>query len=153
MAYFLLRHPDAQNFGRKFKIAFSGCEDHACGLAKMHDIGAIAKIQEIDGKQVRGFKVYLGGGLGALPHLAKLYSEFVPAEQMLPMAQAIARVFARLGEKKNRAKARMKFLIARLGMEEFSRFGSKKSFRSCPTMSAGRNEYGEGNGASSPTSP
>ena len=121
MAYFLLRHPDAQNFGRKFKIAFSGCEDHACGLAKMHDIGAIAKIQEIDGKQVRGFKVYLGGGLGALPHLAKLYSEFVPAEQMLPMAQAIARVFARLGEKKNRAKARMKFLIARLGMEEFSR--------------------------------
>ena len=122
MAYFLLRHPDAQNFGRKFKIAFSGCEDHACGLAKMHDIGAIAKIGEVDGKPVRGFKVYLGGGLGALPHLAKLYREFVPAEQMLPMAQAIARVFARLGEKKNRAKARMKFLIARLGMEEFTRF-------------------------------
>jgi sulfite reductase (ferredoxin) len=122
MAYFLLRHPDAQNFGRKFKIAFSGCEDHACGLAKMHDIGAIAKIQQIGGKQVRGFKVYLGGGLGALPHLAKLYSDFVPAERMLPMAQAIARVFARLGEKNNRAKARMKFLIARLGMEEFTRF-------------------------------
>jgi len=117
MAYFLLRHPDAQNFGRKFKIAYSGCEDHACGLAIMHDIGAIAKLS--DGR--RGFKVYAGGGLGALPHQAKLYSEFVPASEMLPLAQAIARVFARLGEKKNRGRARMKFLIAQVGIEEFRR--------------------------------
>ncbi len=121
MAYFLLRHPDAQNFGRKFKIAFSGCEDHACGLAMMHDIGAVAKIQEVDGKPVQGFQVFLGGGLGSLPHLAALYKDFVPADDMLPLAQACARVFARLGEKQNRAKARMKFLVARLGMEEFSR--------------------------------
>ncbi|MBI3696591.1 MAG: nitrite/sulfite reductase [Acidobacteria bacterium] len=117
MAYFLLRHPDGQNFGRKFKIAFSGCEDQECGLALMHDIGAIAKIQNGE----RGFKVYVGGGLGPLPHQAKLYSEFVPAAEMLPMAQAIARVFARLGEKKNRGKARMKFLVAQLGIEEFIR--------------------------------
>ena len=89
MAYFMLRHPDAQNFGRKFKIAFSGCEDHACGLARMHDIGAIAAVKEIDGKRVEGFKVYLGGGLGSLPHQAKLYSEFIPAGEMLPLAQAI----------------------------------------------------------------
>ncbi len=117
MAYFLLRHPDGQNFGRKFKVAFSGCEDHPCGLALMHDIGAIAKIR--DGE--RGFKVYLGGGLGPLPYQAKLYSEFVPAGEMLPMAQSIARVFARLGEKKNRGKARMKFLVGQLGIEEFTR--------------------------------
>jgi sulfite reductase (ferredoxin) len=121
MAYFMLRHPDAQNFGRKFKIAFSGCDDHPCGLARMHDIGAIAKIEQIDGKPVEGFKVYVGGGLGALPHQAKLYSEFIPADQMLPLAQAIGRVFGRLGEKQNRAKARMKFLIAKLGIEEFRR--------------------------------
>ena len=121
MAYFLLRHPDAQNFGRKFKIAFSGCEDHACGLAMMHDIGAVAKIQDVDGKPLHGFKVYVGGGLGSLPHQAALYKDFVPADDMLPFAQACARVFARLGEKKNRAKARMKFLVARLGMEEFCR--------------------------------
>ena len=117
MAYFLLRHPDAQNFGRKFKISYSGCEEHACGLGRMHDIGAIARIEN----GVKGFKVLVGGGLGSLPHQAKLYSEFLPAEEMLPLAQAISRVFAKLGEKKNRAKARMKFLIAKLGLDEFKR--------------------------------
>jgi sulfite reductase (ferredoxin) len=121
MAYFLLRHPDAQNFGRKFKIAFSGCSQHACGLAMMHDIGAIAAVREEGGVRKKGFTVYLGGGLGAIPHQAKLYSDFVPAEEMLPLAQAVARVFARLGEKKNRAKARMKFLVAKLGMDEFAK--------------------------------
>jgi sulfite reductase (ferredoxin) len=59
--------------------------------------------------------------LGPLPFQAKLYSDFVPAEKMLPLAQAIGRVFARLGEKQNRAKARMKFLIAKLGFDEFKR--------------------------------
>ena len=121
MAYFLLRHSDAQNFGRKFKIAFSGCGDHPCGLARMHDIGAIAKVQDSGGKQVKGFQVFVGGGLGALPFQAKLYSDFLPAEDLMPLAQAISRVFARLGEKQNRAKARMKFLIAKLGFDEFKR--------------------------------
>ena len=119
MAYFLLRHPDAQNFGRKFKISFSGCAQHHCGLARIHDIGAIAKTQEVNGEEVEGFAVYVGGGLGAVPHQAQLYSEFVPADEMLPLAQAIARVFARLGEKKQRARARMKFLVASLGVDEF----------------------------------
>jgi sulfite reductase (ferredoxin) len=119
MFHFMLRHPDSQNFGRKFKIAFSGCEGHACGLALMHDLGAIAKVREVNGKKEKGFKVYLGGGLGAIPHQAKLYSEFVPADELLPLTQAVSRVFARLGEKKNRAKARMKFLIAKLGVDEF----------------------------------
>lgn len=121
MAYFMLRHPDAQNFGRKFKISYSGCEEKACALAMMHDIGAIAQVREIDGKQIHGFKVFVGGGLGAQPFQAKLYSGFVPANDMLPLAQGIARVFARLGEKKNRARARIKFLIAELGLEEFKR--------------------------------
>ncbi|MSO20213.1 MAG: nitrite/sulfite reductase [Acidobacteria bacterium] len=121
MAYFMLRHPDAQSFGRKFKIAFSGCDDHACGLAMMHDLGAIAAVREVNGKKEKGFKVYLGGGLGAIPHQAKLYSDFVPADELLPLMQAVSRVFARLGEKKNRAKARMKFLIAKLGMDEFAK--------------------------------
>lgn len=115
MTHFMLRHPDAQNFGRKFKISFSGCGDRACGLGRMHDIGAVAKVR--DG--VEGFEVLVGGGLGSLPHQAKLYREFVPAGEMLPLAQAIARVFAKLGEKRNRAKARMKFLIAKLGVERF----------------------------------
>ncbi len=116
---FLLGHPDTMDFGRKFKPAFSGCQDHACGLVNMHDFGAIAKVKEIDGKPVRGFSVYVGGGLGAIPHDAKLFDEFVPEHELLPVAQGIARVFARLGEKKNRAKARIKFVVAKLGIEKF----------------------------------
>lgn len=118
---FMLGHPDAQDFGRKFKIAFSGCEQHACGLAYMHDIGAVAAIKEVDGKPKRGFKLYVGGGLGAVPHQAKVFDEFVPAEELLPLSQAMSKVFSRLGERKNRNKARMKFVVAKLGIEEFRR--------------------------------
>ena len=118
---FLLGHPDAQDFGRKFKIAFSGCKHEACGLTSMHDMGAIATTREVGGEVQRGFELYVGGGLGAVPHQAKLFDEFVPAEELLPTAQAIARVFARLGEKANRARARIKFLVAKLGIDEFRR--------------------------------
>lgn len=118
---FLLGHPDAQDFGRKFKVAFSGCRDHACGLVSMHDLGLIAVTRTRNGIEERGFETYVGGGLGAVPHQAKLFDEFLPVEELLPIAQAIARVFARLGEKRNRARARIKFLVAQLGLEEFKR--------------------------------
>ena len=118
---FLLGHPDCQDFGRKFKIAFSGCLHEACGLANMHDMGAIATTKEVDGKLKKGFKLFVGGGLGAVPHQAQLYSEFLPVEELLPLSQAIARVFARIGEKKNRNRARIKFMIAKLGIEEFKK--------------------------------
>ena len=119
LSAFLLGHPDAENFGRKFKIAFSGCEEHACGLANMHDIGAVAAVKEVDGEVKRGFKLYVGGGLGAVPHQAKVFDDFVPAEELLPISQSICRVFTRLGERKNRNKARLKFVIAKHGIEEF----------------------------------
>lgn len=118
---FLLGHPDVQDFGRKFKIAFSGCKDRACGLVSMHDLGAIAVKRVEGGEERRGFEFYVGGGLGAVPHQAKLFDPFLPEEELLPMAQAVARVFARLGEKKNRARARIKFLVNQLGIEEFRR--------------------------------
>ena len=121
MAYFLLGHPDTQDFGRKFKTAFSGCEEHACGLVRMHDLGLLAQVKEVDSKPVRGFAVYVGGGLGTIPQQAKLLSEFVTEDEILPLAQSVARVFARLGEKKNRNRARMKFLVEALGIEEFRR--------------------------------
>ena len=121
LAYFLLGHKDAQDFGRKFKISFSGCAGHGCGLAHMHDIGAVAVVREENGVEKRGFELYVGGGLGPVPHQAKLFDEFVSEEELLPLAQAICRVFARLGEKKNRARARLKFLLARLGIDEFRR--------------------------------
>ena len=121
ITYFMLGHPDAQAFGRKFKISFSGCKENACALARLHDFGAIAAIREVDGKPKRGFELWVGGGLGPVPQQARLYDEFVPEEEILPVAQAIARVFARLGEKKNRNTARLKFLVSKLGIEEFKK--------------------------------
>ena len=119
LARFLLGHPDVQEFGRKFKPAFSGCNQHACALANMHDLGLVGVTRTENGEEKRGFAMYVGGGLGAVPYQAKLFDPFVPPEELLPLTQAIARVFARLGEKKNRNRARIKFLIQDLGIEKF----------------------------------
>src|SRR6202521_4600952 len=85
----------------------------------MHDMGMIAVTRIENGKEKRGFETYVGGGLGAVPYQAKLFDTFVPPEELLPLAQSIARVFAARGEKKNRARARIKFLIQDLGIEKF----------------------------------
>ena len=69
----------------------------------------------------RGFEVHVGGGLGAVPHEARLFDPFMTEAEILPTLQAISRVFARLGEKRNRARARIKFLVAQLGIDEFRR--------------------------------
>ncbi|MCI0419613.1 MAG: nitrite/sulfite reductase [Acidobacteria bacterium] len=119
LSRFLLGHPDCQDFGRKFKPAFSGCHQHACGLVSMHDLGVVAETRVVDGQERRGLKLYVGGGLGSVPYQAKLFDEFLAPEELLPMTQAIARVFARLGEKKNRNRARIKFLVHELGIEKF----------------------------------
>jgi sulfite reductase (ferredoxin) len=121
MMRFMLGHPDTMEFGRKFKIAFSGCAQHACGLLNMHDLGLLAVTRTESGVEKRGFTMYVGGGLGAVPHSAKVLEEFVSEEELLPLSQAIARVFARLGEKRNRARARIKFLVKNLGIDEFRR--------------------------------
>src|SRR5213076_71089 len=93
----------------------------ACGLVSIHDLGGIAAKRIVDGKEHRGFELYVGGGLGAVPHLAKLMFDFLPEEELLPMSRAIGRVFAKLGEKKNRQKARLKFVVQKLGIEEFKK--------------------------------
>ncbi len=121
ITYFLMGHPDTQDFGRKFKIAFSGCKDEPCGLTNFHDAGAIAKTRVVDGELKRGFEYVVGGGLGAVPYPATLFDEFLPEEELFPVTQAICRVFARLGERDNRARARIKFLVKKLGIEEFKR--------------------------------
>src|ERR1700722_10752975 len=83
LARFLLGHPDCQNFGRKFKPAFSGCWQHACGLTNLHDIGFIAKKRTENGKEIIGFELYVGGGLGTVPYMAKLLDDFVAPEEIL----------------------------------------------------------------------
>src|SRR5258708_8299741 len=104
LSKFLLGHPDCQNFGRKFKPAFSGCAQHACGLTSLHDLGLIAtkRANAETGQEEFGFEMYVGGGLGAVPYQAKFVDAFVPPEELLPLAHAIARVFARHGEKNDR---------------------------------------------------
>lgn len=116
---YFLGHDDIQDFGRKVKIAFSGCEHEACGLVKMHDLGFLARVVEVDGQPVHGFRLYVGGGLGTVPHQAKVLYDFVPETEIMPVSQAIFRVFARLGEKKNRNRARLKFLVGDLGIDAF----------------------------------
>ena len=115
---FLVRNKYNQNLGRKFKITFEGCaSDHSA--LRVHDIGLWAVTRTRNGKLERGFRVYLGGGLGAAPHLAKLYAEFLPVEELFNLAAAALRLFDRYGERKARMKARMKFLVETLGWEVF----------------------------------
>ncbi|RZS92236.1 HEPN domain-containing protein [Aquimarina brevivitae] len=113
---YFLRNPICQEMGRKFKVSFSGT-DQDTGLSYMHDLGFIAKINN----GVRGFKVMLGGGLGSQPrHADELYS-FLPSEKIIPLMEGVLRIFDRHGERKSRAKARMKFLIKDIGVEAFKK--------------------------------
>ncbi|GAA4279746.1 HEPN domain-containing protein [Gaetbulibacter aestuarii] len=110
---FFLRHPICQEMGRKFKVSFSA-SDEDTGLSYMHDLGFIAKIQN----GVRGFKVMIGGGLGSQPRHADVFYEFLESDKIIPVMEGVLRIFDRYGERKSRAKARLKFLLKDIGLEE-----------------------------------
>ncbi|MBF8150192.1 HEPN domain-containing protein [Winogradskyella sp. F6397] len=111
---FFLRNPVCQEMGRKFKVSFSA-SDEDTGLSYMHDLGFIAKIEN----GIKGFKVMLGGGLGSQPRHADVFYEFLPSDKIIPLMEGVLRVFDRYGERKSRAKARLKFLIKDIGLEDF----------------------------------
>ena len=113
---YLLRNPVNQEMGRKFKISFSSTEEDTA-FAFIHDLGFIPRI--VDGK--RGFKVLIGGGLGANPYLALPAYEFLEEDQIIPFTEGVLRVFDRYGERNRRMKARMKFLLHDIGLEEMMR--------------------------------
>lgn len=113
---YFLRNPISQEMGRKFKVSFSA-SDADTGLSYMHDLGFIAKIQ--DG--VKGFKVMLGGGLGSQPRHADVLFEFLASDKIIPLMDGVIRVFDRYGERKSRAKARMKFLLKDIGLDGFKK--------------------------------
>lgn len=116
MFRYFLRNPICQDMGRKIKMAFSsGEKDDA--LTFMHDLGFIPRIQ--NGQ--RGFKIVVGGGLGAQPFIAKTAFEFLETEKIIPYTEAVLRVFDRYGERNSRHKARLKFLLQKIGFEEFTR--------------------------------
>lgn len=117
---YFLRNPICQEMGRKFKIGFSSSEEDTA-FSYIHDVGFIPKVRMEDGREVRGFKVVLGGGLGAQPAIASVVYEFLHEDLIIPFTESVLRVFDRYGERNNRNKARMKFLIAKLGLEEVLR--------------------------------
>ncbi len=115
---YLLRNPFCQEMGRKFKIAFSSSEEDTA-LTYLHDLGFIPVIKEVDGEQVRGFKVLLGGGLGSQPRHADEITDFLETDKLIPFMEGVIRIFDRHGERAKRMKARMKFLIKEIGVEAF----------------------------------
>ena len=115
---YLLRHPLSASLPRKFKIAFEGCpEDHA--FTAIHDIGWRARLRKVDGRVVRGFRVNVGGGTATMCRSGELLHDFLPAGDILEAAEAVVRVFHRLGDYQHKHKNRMKFLIKALGWERF----------------------------------
>ncbi|MEK7832150.1 MAG: nitrite/sulfite reductase [Acidobacteriota bacterium] len=115
---FLLRNKHNQNMGRKMKFAFEGCAEDHSALA-FHDLGFHAVTREENGEVRRGFKVHVGGGMGSGPMPAHIYSEFLPVEEMFNFTTAVIRIFDRYGERKQRMKARMKFLVQTMGWDKF----------------------------------
>jgi sulfite reductase beta subunit-like hemoprotein len=115
---YFLRNPICQEMGRKIKTSFSSNEkDTAFGY--FHDFGFIPQVKIVNGREARGFKVLLGGGLGAQAMSAHLVYDFLEEDQIIPFKEAAVRVFDRYGERAKRMKARMKFLLKEMGVEQF----------------------------------
>ena len=116
-AKFFLRNPMAQSLPRKFKFNFTCCEKH--GMVRMVDVGLIPEIQKIDGCEQKGFKIFLGGGLGNKSFVGHQLEDFTPEEDLLYTSIAVMRIFDRLGDRKNLARNRMRYLVNDMGWEKF----------------------------------
>ena len=114
---YFLRNPICQEMGRKIKFSFSS-DERDTAYSYIHDLGFIPKINE---QGERGFKVMMAGGLGAQPFLASPIFDFLHEDQIIPYAESLLRVFDRYGERTNRNKARLKYLVQKLGLDEVLR--------------------------------
>lgn len=115
IARFLIRNPICQNLPRKFKINFACCTQH--GLVRIADIGLVPAIR--DG--IKGFTVYLGGGLGAASFIGRPLEEFTPENKLLSTCMATIRLFDRHGNRENMARNRMRYLVQEMGWDKFQR--------------------------------
>ena len=116
-----LRNPLNQRLPRKFKINFSGCETD-CGQAMFNDVGVVATTRTLDdGTSEAGFRVFVAGGLGANPFPAMALEDFTSREDLMPTIESIVRVFNATGERDNKLRARMKWVVQKLGWEETQR--------------------------------
>ena len=122
-----VRNPLGQRLPRKFKINFSGCQTD-CGQAMFNDVGIIATKRTNDAGEVEsGFRVYIAGGLGANPHPALALEDFTSREELLPTIEALLRVFDQTGNRDNKLRARMKWLVDTLGFDELQAPGARDS--------------------------
>jgi len=110
---YFLRNPICQEMGRKIKISVSNSAKDSA-LSFMHDVGLVPRLNE---KGERGYQVMVGGGLGAQPRLADEAFAFLAEDEVIPFMEALLRVFDRQGERISRAKARLKFLVNKVGFE------------------------------------
>lgn len=117
-ALFFLRNPMTQNVPRKFKITY-GSND-ANSRARSVDVGLIPQTRIVDGKERRGFKVYAGGGLGTKSAIGHQLEEFTDEDNVIYTLIAILKVYDRLGDRKNAHKNRLRYLVEKMGWEEFS---------------------------------
>ena len=124
VAKFFLRNPMCQNLPRKFKINFGCCEKH--GLVKVADIGLVPAVKEINGEQVKGFRIYLGGGLGAASFIGHALEDFTPESRVLSTCMATVRLFDRHGNRENMARNRMRYLVHETGWEKFQKMALKE---------------------------
>jgi sulfite reductase (ferredoxin) len=116
-----VRNPIGQRLPRKFKINFSGC-DTDCGQAMFNDAGVIATTRTLDDGTVEaGFRIYIAGGLGTTPFPALALEDFTPKEELLPTLEAVLRVFDQTGNRDNKLRARMKWVVEQLGIDEVKR--------------------------------
>ena len=116
-ARFFLRNPLNQNLPRKFKFNFTCCEKH--GMVRMVDVGLVPSMRELDGMTQRGFKIFLGGGLGNRSFVGHQLEDFTPEQDLLYTSMAVLRIFDRLGDRKNMARNRMRYLVNEMGWEKF----------------------------------
>jgi len=117
IAKFLLRNPLNQSLPRKFKFNFSCCEKH--GMTRVVDVGLIPQIRDIDGEQQRGFKIFLGGGLGNKSFIGHQLEDFTSEDDVLYTSIAVLRIFDRMGNRKNMARNRMRYLVDEMGWDKF----------------------------------
>ena len=116
-----VRNPIGQRLPRKFKVNFSGCSTD-CGQAMFNDVGVVATTRTLeDGTIEPGFRVYIAGGLGATPHPALALEDFTSREDLLPTIEATLRVFEQTGNRDNKLRARLKWVVDQLGIEEVRR--------------------------------
>lgn len=111
----MISESDSWNLPRKFKIAFSNSPKDT-GFATVNDLGFIANINE---KGEKGFTVYIAGGMGANSNIGIKIFNFVPDKEVYNIAKTTKILFDRYGNRKNKHKARLRFVLYKLGEEEF----------------------------------